>query len=447
MDTFLIWLEFAVMLACIFMGSRYGGVGLGLWGGFGVFVLTSVFGLPPTSPPIDVMLIILAVITAASVMEAAGGIDYLVSVAASLIRRNPKQITVVAPLVSYAFTFGAGTGHIFYPLLPIIYETAHDNGIRPERPIAVSTIASQQAITASPVAAATAAMIALFEPMGFGLPQILLISVPATLVGVIVAALVQTRVGKELKDDPDYQRRLRAGEIDPPRSQQAAAATPSKLLPSARLSALIFLAGVAFVVVSGFIPALRPHFPASNGRLEPLSMTLAIQIVMLALSAIMLWLTRPAIESIPRTKTAQAGLTAVIGIFGLAWLGDTFIKGNEAVIIGSLSAMVKAYPITFIIGLFFTSVLLFSQAATTRTMMPLGISLGIPAHYLTAAWPAVNGYFFLPTYGTLIAAINFDRSGTTGIGKYILNHSFMLPGLVATITAVAVGLVIASVMF
>ena len=214
-----------MLLACIFIGSRYGGVGLGLWGSFGVFVLTYVFGLTPTSPPIDVMLIILAVIMAASVMEAAGGIDYLVSVAASIIQRNPKQITVVAPLVSYAFTFGAGTGHIFYPLLPIIYETAHDNGIRPERPIAVSTIASQQAITASPVSAAMAAMIALFEPMGFGLPQIMLISVPATLIGVIVAALVQTRVGKNLQDDPDYQRRLQAGEIDPPRPQQAEAAT------------------------------------------------------------------------------------------------------------------------------------------------------------------------------------------------------------------------------
>ena len=447
MDIVLIWLEFAVLLACIFLGSRYGGVGLGLWGSFGVFVLTYVFGLAPTSPPIDVMLIILAVIMAASVMEAAGGIDYLVSVAASIIQRNPKQITVVAPLVSYAFTFGAGTGHIFYPLLPIIYETAHDNGIRPERPIAVSTIASQQAITASPVAAAMAAMIALFEPMGFGLPQIMLISVPATLAGVIVAALVQTRVGKDLQDDPDYQRRLQAGEIDPPRPQHAATATPEPLPPCARLSALIFLAGVAFIVVSGFFSGLRPQFPDSNGKMEPLSMTITIQIVMLALSAIMLWLTRPAIESIPRTKTAQAGLTAVIGIFGLAWLGDTFIKGNEAVIIGSLSAMVKAYPITFILGLFFTSVLLFSQAATTRTMMPLGISLGIPTQYLTAAWPAVNGYFFLPTYGTLIAAINFDRSGTTGIGKYILNHSFMLPGLVATITSVVVGLVIAKVVF
>jgi anaerobic C4-dicarboxylate transporter DcuA len=233
MDILLIWLEFAVLVACIVIGSRYGGVGLGLWGSFGVFVLTYVFGLAPTSLPIDVMLIILAVIMAASVMEAAGGIDYLVSVAAGIIRRNPQQITVVSPLVSYAFTFEAGTGHIFYPLLPIMYETAHDNAIRPERPIAVSTIASQQAIAASSVSAAMAAMIALFEPMGFGLPQILLVSVPATLIGVIVAALVQTRVGKNLQDDPDYQGRLRAGEIDPPRSQPSDAATPAQLPPGA----------------------------------------------------------------------------------------------------------------------------------------------------------------------------------------------------------------------
>src|SRR5512134_3635229 len=198
-------LEFAVVIAAILMGSRYGGVGLGLWGGGGVLVLSYVFGLAPTAPPIDVMLIILAVIMATSVMEAAGGIDWLVRVAEGLIRRNPKQITIVAPAVSWLFTLGAGTGHVFYPLLPVIHEVAHENGIRPERPIAVSTIASQQAITASPVSAATAAIIA--------------IAIPATLIGVLVAALIQTRVGKELSDDPEYQRRLKAGEIEPPRNE------------------------------------------------------------------------------------------------------------------------------------------------------------------------------------------------------------------------------------
>src|SRR5215471_6543603 len=217
-------LEFAVILVALGIGARVGGIGLGLWGGVGLLVL-AFLGAPPTAPPVDVMLIILAVIMAASVMEAAGGIDFLVSVAEGVIRKNPKQITIVAPLVTWTFTFLAGTGHIVYPLLPVIYEVAHQNGIRPERPIAIATIASQQAITASPVAAATAAMIGLFssQNLAYGLPQILAICVPSTLLGVLVAALVQTRVGKELADDPEYQARLAAGEIEAPRKVAATA--------------------------------------------------------------------------------------------------------------------------------------------------------------------------------------------------------------------------------
>jgi anaerobic C4-dicarboxylate transporter DcuA len=438
-------LEFAVVLGAIFLGSRSGGVGLGLWGGAGVLVLSYGFGLAPTAPPIDVMLIILAVIMAAAVMEAAGGIDYLVGLAERIIRRNPRQITIVAPLVCYLFPFGAGTGHVFYPLLPIIYQVAYENGIRPERPMAVATIASQQAITASPVSAAMAAMIALYEPLGVGLPQIMLICVPATIMGVIAAALVQTRVGRELKDDPEYQRRLGAGEIQPPGSSNAKAA--GKELPrGARLSAMLFLTGVGLIVLAGLFPGLRPLIPNGNA-MAPLGMADTIQIVMLSLAALMLLTTRTAAGKIPRTEVAQAGLTAVIGIFGLAWLGDTFIKGNENLIIGAIGDVTSAYPITFALGLFFASVLLFSQAATTRALMPLGISLGLAPPHLIAMWPAVNGYFFLPTYGSLIAAINFDRTGTTRIGRFVLNHSFMLPGLVATAVAIVTGLVISGILF
>ena len=375
-------LQFGVVLAAIVLGSRAGGVGLGFWGGVGVLVLTFGFGLPPTSPPIDVMLIILAVIMAASVMEAAGGIDYLVSVAERIIRRNPRQITVVAPVVAYAFTLGAGTGHVFYPLLPIIHDVAHENGIRPERPIAVSTIASQQAITASPVSAAMAAMIALFDPAGYGLTQIMLISVPATLLGVIVAALIQTRVGKELADDPEYNRRLQAGEIQAPSGQEQKAARAA-LPRSARTSALLFLLGVVFVVAAGLFPGLRPLVPKAD-KMVSLDMATTIQIIMLSLAGLMLLVTKARAASVPRTSVAQAGLTAVVGIFGLAWLGDTFIKGNEKVIIGAIGDITSAYPITFALGLFFASVLLFSQAATSRALMPLGISLGIAAPNLMA---------------------------------------------------------------
>jgi anaerobic C4-dicarboxylate transporter DcuA len=435
-------LQFVVVLAAIWLGARYSGVGLGLWGAVGLLVLVVAFGVTPTSPPVDVMLIILAVIMAASVMDAAGGIDYLVRIAEGIIRANPKYVTIVAPLTTWAFTFVAGTGHIVYPLLPVIYETAHQNGIRPERPMAIATIASQQAITASPVAAATAAMIGLFSEKGltqWGLPQILMICVPSTLIGVIVAAVISMFIGKDLKDDPEYQARLKAGAIPVP---QATAQRPP-LPPAAVTSAVIFMFGVALVVLFGFFPALR-HLP---GAKAPLAMPLVIEIVMLAVAAVMLAATKVKVDEIPKTATLRAGVVAVIGIFGLAWLGDSFIAAHQDVIVPGIKAMTENAPWTFVFGLFFASVLLYSQAATTRALMPLGLALGIQPQFLIGAFPSVNGYFFIPTYGTLIAAINFDRSGTTRIGKYILNHSFMIPGLVATGVAVFTGLLIAKVVF
>lgn len=433
--------QLAVFLAAIAMGARTGGVGLGLWGGVGLAVLVFLFNCVPGSIPGEVLLIILTVIMAASAMEAAGGIDYLVRIAGRMIRRHPKYVTFIAPLVAYVFTFIAGTGHIFYPLLPVIYEVAMKGKVRPERPIAVATIASQQAITASPVSAATAAMIAILGPKGIGLPQILMICVPATLMGVIVAAAVQTRIGKELEEDPEYQRRLAAGEVPAPSS----AGEEAPLKKGAALSAWMFLVGVLLVVACGMFPVLREV--GFEEKTKVISMPMAIAIVMMAAAAFILLLTRAPAGQVIKTKTCQAGITAVIGILGLAWLGDTFIDANEATIIGSLTNMAKAYPASFSVGLFVTSMLLYSQAATAQSLMPLGVSLGIPAASLAGMFPAVNGYFFIPTYGTLIAAVNFDRSGTTRIGKYILNHSFMIPGLVASITAVLTGLIIAKVFF
>jgi anaerobic C4-dicarboxylate transporter DcuA len=437
-------LELLVLLAAIAIGARAGGVGMGLWGGVGLAVLVFGFGEKPGSIPGEVLLIILTVIMAASAMEAAGGIDFLVRIAARIIRKSPQHVTIIAPVVAYAFTFLAGTGHVFYPLLPVIYEVAMKGRVRPERPIAVATIASQQAITASPVSAATAALIAILGPQGIGLPEILMICVPATLLGVIVAALIQTRVGVELDQDPEYQRRLAAGEIEEAKtttddSSQAA------LPPRAGLSAWLFLAGVAVVVCCGLFPALRKVGP-DDARVT-VSMPMTIAIVMFTVAAAMLLLTRAPVDKIVKTKTCQAGLTAVIGILGLAWLGDTFIDAHQEVLIGGLSRMAQAYPALLSVGLFVTSMLLFSQAATTQTLMPLGVTLGIAPAALAAMFPAVNGYFFIPTYGTLIAAVNFDRSGTTRIGKYVLNHSFMLPGLVSTVAAVTTGLVIAKAFF
>ncbi len=440
--TISIALQFIVVLAAIWMGARYSGVGLGLWGAVGLLVLIVAFGVNPTSPPIDVMLIILAVIMAASVMDAAGGIDFLVRIAERIIRANPKYVTIVAPLTTWSFTFVAGTGHIVYPLLPVIYETAHQSGIRPERPMAVATIASQQAITASPVAAATAAMIGLFAEKGitqWGLPQILMICVPATLCGVLAAAIISMFVGKDLKDDPEYQARLAAGKVPAPK----ASAERPPLKPAAKTSAYLFLVGVGLVVLFGFFPELR----TLPGAKSALAMPIVIEVIMLSVAAIMLLATKINVDEIPKTPTLRAGVVAVIGIFGLAWLGDSFIAAHQKEIVPAIGKWAEAAPWTFAFGLFFASVLLYSQAATTRALMPLGIALGIPPQFLIAMFPSVNGYFFIPTYGSLIAAINFDLSGTTKIGKYVLNHSFMIPGLVATTVAVVTGLALAKVIF
>jgi anaerobic C4-dicarboxylate transporter DcuA len=285
-------------------------------------------------------------------------------------------------------------------------------------------------------------MIGLFSEKGltqWGLPEILMVCVPATLTGVLAAAIVSMFIGKDLKDDPEYQARLKAGEVPAPKP--SGEQTPLK--PSAKLSAYLFLTGVALVVLFGFFPELR-KLP---GAKAPLGMPIVIEIVMMSVAAIMLAFTKIKVDDVPKTATLRAGVVAVIGIFGLAWLGDSFIAANKDIIVPAIGDWAKAAPWTFAFGLFFASVLLYSQAATTRALMPLGIALGIPPQFLIAMFPSVNGYFFSPTYGSLIAAINFDLSGTTKIGKYVLNHSFMIPGIVATSVAVITGLFLARLMF
>jgi anaerobic C4-dicarboxylate transporter DcuA len=289
-------------------------------------------------------------------------------------------------------------------------------------------------------------MIGLLAAHHIGLVQILLICVPATLMAVIVAALVQLKVGKELKDDPEYQRRLRSGELAPPSTQIAVGATVAPLKAGAKASAFIFFGGVALVVLAGIFPALRT-VPGRASEPIVVGMPIAIAIVMLAAAALILTVTGAPVAEVPKCKTCQSGVTAIIGILGLAWLGDTFIAANQDTIIGGLSNMAKAAPWTFSLGLFVASMLLYSQAATARALMPLGLSLHIPAASLIGMFPAVNGYFFIPNYGTIIAAIQFDRSGTTRIGKYLLNHSFMLPGLITTAGGVGMGLLIAKIFF
>ena len=414
-----------------------GGIGLGVMGGIGLALLTFVFGLEPTSPPIDVMLMIAAVISAASCMQAAGGLDYMVKIAERILRRNPSHVTILAPFVTYTLTFLAGTGHVAYSVLPVIAEVAADSKIRPERPLGIAVIASQQGITASPISAATVALLGLLTGHNISLFDILKICVPATLIGIFVGALFSMRVGKELIDDPEYRRRVREGIFDAERTERCTI----KSLLNARLSVGIFLSATLLIVLFGSIPSLRPTFDG-----EAVGMPILIEILMLSAAALILLLTRT--DGIAATKGSifPAGMQAVIAIFGIAWMGDTFINGNIAQLTASIEGIVREMPWLFGLALFVMSILLYSQAATIRAIAPLGLALGISPMMMIALFPAVNGYFFIPNYPTVVAAINFDRTGTTGIGRWVLNHSFMMPGLVTTAVSLAAGLLLIQIM-
>lgn len=426
-------IQLLFVLAAIIVGARLGGIGLGVMGGVGMAVLVFVFGLEPTSPPIDVMLMIAAVISAAAAMQAAGGLDYLVRIAEKLLRKNPSRITFISPLVTYLFTFVAGTGHVAYSVLPVIAEVARETKIRPERPLGIAVIASQQAITASPISAATVALLGLLSGFDISLFDIMKITVPATLCGVMVGAFFSKRVGKELKDDPEYQRRVKEGLI----KENSLEFNQIKNLLGAKLSVVIFLVATVLIVLFGSIPSMRPSYDG-----EGMSMPYIIEILMLSACALILLITRTNGIAPTQGSVFIAGMQAVIAIFGIAWMGDTFINGNMAAITAPLEGVVREMPWLFALALFIMSILLYSQAATVRAVMPLGIALGISPMMLIALFPAVNGYFFIPNYPTIVAAINFDRTGTTRIGKWILNHSFMMPGLVATAVGIAVGLLL-----
>lgn len=429
------WLQLLFVLLAIIVGARVGGIGLGVFGGLGLAVLTFIFGLEPTTPPIDVMLMIVAVIAAAGCMQAARGLDLMVKWAEKILRRHPQRITLLSPLVTYLFTFFAGTGHVAYSVLPVIAEVARETGIRPERPMGIAVIASQQAITASPISAATVALLSMLAGYDITLFDILKISIPCTLVGVLVGALYSMRVGKELKDDPVYQARLKSGELSGANYCTAEVANPGKALTSV----LLFLGATVGIVLFGSIDSLRPSFQTSEGVVV-MQMAHIIEVLMLSVAALILLLTGTSGMKAAKSSVFNAGMQAVVAIFGIAWMGDTFISGNIAVIKENIFGLVTDMPWLFGIALFVMSILLFSQAATIRALLPLGMALGISPYMLIALFPAVNGYFFIPNYPTVVAAINFDTTGTTRIGKYVLNHSFMMPGLISTIVAVGLGI-------
>lgn len=443
MGTALILLQFAIVLALIFKGARVGGIGLGIYGMVGVFILVFVFGMKPGNLPIDVMLIIVSVITAAAALQAAGGLDYLVGLAAKFLRKHPTHITYFGPLTTWLFCLVAGTAHTCYSLLPIISEIATNSKIRPERPLSVATIAASLGITGSPVSAATAAIIStdLLGGAGVELKDVMMICIPASLIAILVAAFVQNHIGKELEDDEVYKERVAKGIIDPEHDSKLIDEMIKNPNPRAKYAVVAFLLGVLMVVVFGSVPSLRPSFMV-DGVMHRVTMPETIEIVMMSVAALILVVGKANVHDAVKGNVFGAGMNAMVAIFGIAWMGDTFFNGNLAFFKEHIANVVTQYPFLFAIALFFMSIMLFSQAATVRTLYPLGIGLGIAPLALVAMFPAVNGYFFLPNYPTTVAAINFDRTGSTGIGRFVVNHSFQLAGFITTFVSIGVGYLI-----
>jgi anaerobic C4-dicarboxylate transporter DcuA len=442
----MIWIELCILVACIVIGARLGGIALGTVAGIGLAIFVFLFAMPPGGPPGAVIGMIIAVITALATMQAAGGLDYLVSVAEKVMRRHSKYITFVAPIVTYLLVLASGTTHVIYALLPVISEVSRKAGVRPERPLSISVIAGFQGVIASPISAATVAMIGLLAQKDFSLPRLIAITIPSTFFAVLIGAFSVAWRGKELSEDPEYQKRLATGEM---KSGEALLEFNGRELVNARGSTLLFLTGIVVVVLIGMFPKLRPVYQTvQDGAVDTdqVGMGMAIMIVMLAIAGLTTIFFKASPEATLKGTIMHSGIGAIISIIGVSWLGSSFFEGNRNSIVSGISELVGRYPLAFAVGLFILSSMLFSAAATVAILVPVGLAVGLKPHLLVAFYPAANSVFFLPTYGTLLAAVSFDQTGTTKIGKYLLNHSFMLPGLVTVAASVVIALFIGSIL-
>lgn len=436
--------QLIVVILAIYMGTRTSGIGLGVWGLVGVAVLIFVFGEAPGNAPVDAVFIVITVITAASTMQAAGGIDWMVSVAAKVIRRKPKSVVFLAPAMSFLFTVGAGTGNIFYPLLPVIYDVSYQQKIRPERALSVSAVASQVGILCSPVSAATASMVVLLAPQGVDLGGLLLIMWPASIAGLFVAALVMMKHGKDLEDDPEFQRRLASHQIQPPTVD----AHDTKLPRTAVLSAALFLAGVGVIVMFGLFEGLRPVIGTDDaGDPVRLSVTVIIEVVMGVIAALIFVFCKVKAADVPKQPTFPAGLVGAIALFGIAWLANTFVAANQTLIVEGLGSVVSGSSaflgaLLFALALFAVAMLTTSQSSATNAIVPIGITIGLPAPLLVGLWPSTMGIYTLPANGSQVATVAFDQTGTTKMGRFVFDHSFQLPNLVYIGVAIVVGVVL-----
>ena len=439
-----ILLQVAIILVCLFYGARKGGVALGLLGGIGIVILTFVFKLTPGKPPVDVMLTIIAVVAASATLQASGGLEVMLMGAEKVLRRNPKYISILAPFVTCILTMLCGTGHVVYTMLPIIYDIAIKNNIRPERPMAAASISSQMGILASPVSVAVVSLVAFLAkaPVSgqvIDFIMLLSITIPSTLAGVLAIGIFSWFRGKELDKDETFQALI----ADPEQRQIVYGDTATlmgKTLSKSQWTAMwIFLGAIVVVAFLGAFQNLRPLIGG-----KPLNMVLTIQMFMLLAGALIIIFTKTDPSTIGKTEVFRAGMIAVVAVFGIAWMADTVFEANLPALKATLTDLVKTQPWTYAIALLLVSKLVNSQAAAISAMVPVGLAIGVPPGYIVAFAAASYGYYILPTYPSDLAAIRFDRSGTTHIGKYVINHSFIIPGLIGVSTSCLIGYLLAS---
>ena len=437
-------IQLLIVLGALWVGSRYGSLALGAISGIGLAILVFCFSLKPGTPPTDVIYIIIAAVTCAGIMQASGGMDWLIQIAEKMLRKHPDRITFLAPLTTFFLTVLVGTGHVVYTLMPIICDIALKKGIRPERPCGVASIASQVGITCSPIAAAVVAFVTISNENGFdiSIPGVLMISIPACLCGLMAAAAASYHRGLDLDKDPEFQKKI----ADPVQREYiygSGATTLDKEIPqSAKNAVFVFLGALAIIV---FFAIFQKALPSWDGK--PLKMNLVIQIVMIAAAALMILFCKAQPKKAVAGPVWQSGMVAVVAIYGIAWMADTYFSNYMPEIQAMLEGIVKDYPWSIALVFFLVSVLINSQGAVVVSMLPLAYSLGIAGPVLLGVLPSVYGYFFIPNYPSDIATVNFDRSGTTVIGKYLLNYSFMMPGLICVFTSTIVAYILSSIFF
>ena len=437
-------LQLLIVLGALWVGSRYGSLALGAISGIGLALLVFGFGLKPGSPPTDVIYIIIAAVTCAGIMQASGGMDWLIQIAERLLRKHPDRITFLAPLCTFFLTVLVGTGHVVYTLMPIVCDIALKKGIRPERPCAVASIASQVGITCSPIAAAVVAFVTISNANGFDItiPRVLMVSIPACLCGLMAAATASYHRGLDLDKDPVFQSKI----ADPLMRDYVfgggATTLDKNIPPEAKRAVYIFLLALAVIVMFAAVPSLLPSWDG-----KALKMNIVIQIVMISAAALMIIFCKASPKKAVAGPVWQSGMVAVVAIYGIAWLADTYFSNYMDTMQAMLTDIVKDYPWSIALVFFLVSVLINSQGAVVVAMLPLAYSLGIAGPVLLGVLPSVYGYFFIPNYPSDIATVNFDRSGTTVIGKYLLNHSFMMPGLICVTTSTIVAYLLSMVFF